>query len=106
MKLAPLPARAPEPPDNPSTPAKIALGRLLFFDPIFSGTKEVACATCHHPRFSWADGRATPIGVGGHGLGPDRMFQASAARSPLRRNTPTISKCGVQRVGHRPSSRA
>src|SRR6478752_2472887 len=33
MAFAPLPSRAPEPPDNPSTPAKVALGRQLFFDP-------------------------------------------------------------------------
>ncbi len=36
IRLAALPARAPEPADNVSTPDKIALGRLLFFDPIFS----------------------------------------------------------------------
>jgi cytochrome c peroxidase len=55
-----LPARAPEPADNPPTPAKITLGRLLFFDPILSATQTVACATCHHPKFTWADRRATP----------------------------------------------
>ena len=27
------------------------LGRLLFWDPILSGNKDVACATCHHPDF-------------------------------------------------------
>ncbi len=63
MQLAALPARAPEPADNPATPAKIALGRLLFFDPILSATKTVACATCHHPEHGWTDGRAVPVGT-------------------------------------------
>ena len=35
--------------DNPTTPEQVALGRLLFWDPILSGPKDVACATCHHP---------------------------------------------------------
>ncbi len=90
MRLEPLPARAPEPKDNPGTPAKVALGRLLFFDPILSATKDVACATCHHPRFGWGDGRATPIGSGGAGLGQERIVRAVSAIPPLTRNVPTL----------------
>ena len=30
--FAPLPLHVESPPDNPSTPAKVALGRLLFWD--------------------------------------------------------------------------
>ncbi len=90
MRLEPLPLRAPEPADNPTTPAKVALGRLLFFDPILSATKDVACATCHHPRFGWGDGRATPIGVGGRGLGPERKLVAANSFAPLARNAPSL----------------
>lgn len=90
MHLVPLPLRAPEPGDNPTTSAKVALGRLLFFDPILSATKDVACATCHHPRFGWGDGRATPIGVGGRGLGPERKLVAANSFGPLTRNAPTL----------------
>ena len=94
MRLEPLPARAPEPADNPSTPAKVALGRLLFFDPILSATQTVACATCHHPKFAWADARATPIGVGGSGLGPARVLGENAGAktnpAPLMRNVPSL----------------
>lgn len=50
------------------------LGRLLFFDPILSGDRNISCATCHHPRFAMADGRVLPIGTGGVGLGPERTF--------------------------------
>lgn len=90
MELAALPLAAPDPADNPTTPAKIALGRLLFFDPILSATKELACATCHHPTFGWADGRAVPNGVGGAGLGPARVFRSASNRPLLTRNAPSI----------------
>ena len=72
------------------TPAKIALGRLLFFDPILSATRDVACATCHHPQHGWADGRPTPLGVHARGIGPKRKLVQGAAFLPLTRNTPTI----------------
>ena len=86
--FAPLPLHVESPADNPSTPGKVALGRLLFWDPILSGTRDVACATCHHPDFGYTDGRALPIGVGGEGLGPKRT--AGAAGLLVKRNTPTI----------------
>ena len=94
MRFEALPARAPEPADNPSTPAKIRLGRLLFFDPILSATQTVACATCHHPKFGWADARSTPLGVGGTGLGPARMLNGTAAAAPLTRNVPSLLNVG------------
>ncbi len=94
MRLEPLPARAPEPKDNPSTSAKAALGRLLFFDPILSATKDVACATCHHPRLGWSDGRATPIGIGGIGLGSERILSAPNSIPPITRNVPTLLNVG------------
>jgi len=72
------------------TPAKIALGRLLFFDPILSATRDVACATCHSPQHGWADARATPLGVHASGIGPARRLVQGAAFLPLTRNTPTI----------------
>lgn len=72
------------------TSEKIALGRLLFFDPILSATKTVSCATCHHPQHGWADGRPTPLGVHATGLGPARRLVQGAAFTPLTRNTPTI----------------
>ena len=51
------------PPDNPTTPEKVALGRLLFWDPILSGNKDVACATCHHPNSGYSDGLPLSKGV-------------------------------------------
>ncbi|MFK7773208.1 MAG: cytochrome-c peroxidase [Saprospiraceae bacterium] len=68
----------------------VTLGRLLFWDPILSGEKDVACATCHHPDFGYSDGRALPIGVGGEGLGPSRIDAVNDDIGIVRRNSPTI----------------
>jgi len=52
------PAQIPFPDDNPYSAAKAELGRRLFFDPVFSNSRTMACATCHDPKLSWGDGRA------------------------------------------------
>jgi cytochrome c peroxidase len=67
----------PYPPDNLPSASRIALGRLLFFDPILGGEMDVACATCHHPDLAFADGRQFSVGAGGTGLGPGRVASAS-----------------------------
>ena len=53
------------PADNATTPEKVALGRLLFFDPILSVNDDIACATCHHPDLAFSDGQARPTGASG-----------------------------------------
>lgn len=55
--IAPLPDRPPEPKDNPTTPVKVELGKLLYFDPRLSGDGSVSCATCHDPNHGWAKKR-------------------------------------------------
>jgi cytochrome c peroxidase len=55
----------PIPPDNPPTADKVALGKLLFFDPRLSGNNTVACATCHQPGKGMTDGLPRGIGVNG-----------------------------------------
>jgi cytochrome c peroxidase len=106
--FAALPLSAPSPADNPSTPDKVALGRLLFWDPILSGGQDIACATCHHPDHGYADGRPLPIGTGGKGIGPSRAFPGGS--SPLvRRNSPTILNVafsGIDAAGHVDPSQA
>ena len=90
--FAPLPRAVPAPADNPTTPEKVALGKLLFWDPILSGPQDIACATCHHPDFGYTDGRDLPIGTGGEGIGPKRVFRG---QHPLvKRNSPTIRNVG------------
>src|SRR5262245_57836479 len=74
---------------NPIGPVE-ELGRFLFWDPILSGNRDVACATCHHPDFAWADGRALSLGSGSSGLGPSRRDTTRGAIPVVRRNSPTI----------------
>ena len=44
----------PIPADNPMSPEKIALGEMLFFDPILSGNYAMPCSSCHLPDAGWA----------------------------------------------------
>jgi len=53
-------------------PAEVAVGRLLFYDPVLSGSRTVSCATCHHPKMATADGVSLGLGDGASGLGPAR----------------------------------
>jgi cytochrome c peroxidase len=55
----------PVPKDNPLTAKRVALGRKLFFDPILSADKTVACATCHQPELGFAGVGAKAKGIGG-----------------------------------------
>lgn len=54
-KLEPLPPVA-IPADNPMTPEKIELGRLLYFDPRLAGDSSIACAKCHDPEKGFSNG--------------------------------------------------
>src|SRR5689334_6728669 len=53
------------PPDNPTTPAKVALGRKLFFDKRLSSDNSISCATCHDPGYGFADPHPVSVGVKG-----------------------------------------
>ena len=64
------PAEIPFPEDNPYSEAKSKLGRMLFFDPILSGSRTRACAICHN--------RAV---LGRRLAARDRRKAAAAARS-------------------------
>lgn len=57
-----LPEDVPTPKDNPLTPAKVELGKMLFFDPRLSGDGNMSCASCHSPLFGWSDGQKTARG--------------------------------------------
>ena len=85
-----LPIVFTSPADNPATPEKIELGRALFYDPILSGHKDVACASCHHPEYGYAEGLDVSIGVGGQGLGETRTFGSAGDIPFVRRNAHTI----------------
>lgn len=86
----PLPLKPTSPPNNKLSTEKIALGKFLFFDPILSGNKDVACATCHHPKNGYAEFRDISIGVNGIGFGDSRKFKEPNTIPFLKRNAHTI----------------
>jgi cytochrome c peroxidase len=60
-----LPETAPAPADNPTTEAKVELGKMLYFDTRFSSTGTVSCFSCHNVMEGGDDHRPTSIGVHG-----------------------------------------
>src|ERR1041385_3131660 len=56
------PAEIPFPEGNVYSEPKFRLGRMLFFDPILSGSESRSCASCHNPGLSWGDGLPRAIG--------------------------------------------
>jgi cytochrome c peroxidase len=63
-----LPAWVPRPrvpDDNPMTQAKVALGRLLFYDKRLSFDESLSCGSCHQQEKAFTDGRATSPGITG-----------------------------------------
>ena len=58
-----LPTVAPAPADNPTTPAKVRLGKMLFFDSRLSSTGTVSCFSCHNVMEGGDDHRPVSIGV-------------------------------------------
>lgn len=71
----------PMPKDNVGTPARVELGKTLFFDPRLSGAGALSCASCHEPSLGWADGRKTAI------VGADVLGRASPTIVNLAYNT-------------------
>ena len=61
-----LPDVAPAPADNPTTAAKVELGKMLYFDPRLSSTGTVSCFSCHNVMEGGDDHMTTSAGV--HGL--------------------------------------
>ncbi len=62
------PAEIPYPDDDPYSAAKAKLGRVLFFDPIFSASGTLSCANCHQPNLGWEDGLPLAVGDAQHHL--------------------------------------
>lgn len=58
-----LPRVAPAPADNPTTPAKVALGKQLFFDQRLSVNGTVSCNSCHSVMTNGTDNRPVSVGV-------------------------------------------
>lgn len=80
-----LPLVAPAPAGNPQTPAKIALGKALFFEKRLSLDSSLSCASCHELSAvkGGADGRPVSTGI----------YQQQGDR-----NAPTVINAAFQRV--------
>lgn len=80
----------------PTDPAWVLLGRDLFFDPILSGNKNIACATCHHPSLASADGMSLGLGEGATSLGPERRIDPeNTPPNRIPRNAPALFNLGA-----------
>lgn len=88
--LAALPLEAPEPLDNPTNARKVELGKYLFYDPVLSGNRDVACATCHQAEFNYAEFLETSIGVNGTGSNSKRRFLTPNTIPFVKRNSQSI----------------
>ncbi len=77
-----MPKKAPSPKNNKTTPARVELGKLLYFDSRLSKSGQISCASCHHPEKGWSDAVSKAVGVHGR-VGP--------------RNSPTVLNSGFQK---------
>ena len=106
--LAGMAAAAPVLPPAPTDadyvavdPAEAELGWLLFWDPVLSGNRDIACATCHHPRFATSDGVSLSLGEGGVGLGPERRADpANPPEQRVPRNATALFNLGAREFTH------
>ena len=75
----------------------IELGRDLFFDPVLSGNKNIACATCHHPSLGTSDAMSLSLGEGGVGLGLARHVDTgNTPKERIPRNAPALFNLGAK----------
>ena len=58
----PIPTAPPELPGNPSSPAKVELGKMLYFDPRLSASHVISCNSCHNIGLGGADAEPTSLG--------------------------------------------
>ncbi|MRI02260.1 cytochrome-c peroxidase [Kriegella sp. EG-1] len=89
-RVSALPTEVKSPKYNKPSANKVALGKLLFYDPILSGDKDVACVTCHHPNTGYSEFLDLSIGPNASGLGSKRRFKSPNSIPFVKRNAQTI----------------
>lgn len=67
------------------TAQRIALGKMLFFNPVLSNNSGRTCATCHQPDKAFTDGEPKSFAVGFNG-------------ARISRNAPTLLNASFQAV--------
>ena len=61
-RFKPIPQSPPSLPGNPATPAKVELGKMLYFDPRLSASHAISCNSCHNVGLGGVDAEETSIG--------------------------------------------
>lgn len=94
--MLPLPPALGEADFLPFDEKRAALGRLLFYDPVLSGNRNISCGTCHHHDLASADALPLGVGEGGEGIGRDRTTGKGSERIDRRvpRNSPALFNLG------------
>ena len=62
QQFQPIPTTPPELPGNATSPAKVELGKMLYFDPRLSASHTISCNSCHNLGLGGADAEPTSIG--------------------------------------------
>lgn len=61
-RFKPIPTTPPALAGNPATPAKVELGKMLYFDPRLSASHAISCNSCHMIGLGGGDAGETSIG--------------------------------------------
>lgn len=85
------------PADNPMSPAKVELGRHLFYDKRLSADGSMSCASCHEQARAFTDGKAVSTGITGQAGTRSAMSLANVAYLPvLTWQNPQLTSLEVQ----------
>src|SRR5450631_1260043 len=62
LQFKPIPETPPALPENPASPQKLQLGKMLYFDPRLSASHAISCNSCHSVGLGGVDAQETSIG--------------------------------------------
>ena len=84
----------------PVRQSRVRLGRLLFYDNILSGNRNISCGTCHNHKLHGTDGLSLGVGEGGSGIGLDRSSgkENSRIKKRIPRNSPALFNLGAKEI--------
>jgi len=81
-------------PVNAPDPALASLGKMLFFDKVLSGNRDVSCASCHSPAAHTGDDASLAVGTGVIMNGGLRTLGTGRQFTP--RNAPPLFSVGLK----------
>jgi cytochrome c peroxidase len=81
-------------PVNAPDPALVSLGKMLFFDKVLSGNRDVSCGSCHSPAAHTGDDASLAVGTGALINGGVRTPGTGRQFTP--RNAPSLFSVGLK----------